>query len=196
LVYSALDKDGNKTGIPLKSSLFGKSAGCNALEKRMEKSKEQIKQRGFREKTRITVGDALTNSHNESEFRAALRKKGIDLVLRQNDEGRSYGATFIDHNERCVLNGSRLGKEFSANVLNERFGGEETNGTDNPETATDTRQAVQPDNSNPSHTAMDEVADGLGSLFSFLSPAPSGVDDRQPLKKKEKKKKRRYGRQM
>jgi hypothetical protein len=69
----------------------------------------------------------LTNSHNEKEFREALREKGIDLVLRTNDEGRIYGATFINHNERCVLNGSRLGKEFSANVLNERFGEEQTN---------------------------------------------------------------------
>jgi hypothetical protein len=196
LVYSALDKEGNKIGTPLKSSLFGKSVGYDALEKRMEKSGEQIKQRGFREHARMAVGDALKNSGNESEFRAALREKGIGLVLRTNDEGRIYGATFIDHNDRCVLNGSRLGKEFSANVLNERFGGEQTVAADMQETATDTRQQVQPDDNRQSHTAIDEVADGLGSLFSILSPDPSCQDDKRPLKKKGKKKKRRYGRQM
>ena len=37
-----------------------------------------------------------------------------------HDEGRIYGATFIDHNTKSVLNGSRLGKE-PANAPNERF---------------------------------------------------------------------------
>lgn len=45
----------------------------------------------------------------------------IDLYLRRNDTGRITGVTFIDHETRCVLNGSRLGKEFSANALHERF---------------------------------------------------------------------------
>ena len=40
---------------------------------------------------------------------------------RYTDEGRIYGVTFIDHNTMTVLNGSRLGKQFSANALNERF---------------------------------------------------------------------------
>ncbi|GHT76744.1 mobilization protein [Bacteroidia bacterium] len=196
LVYSALDESGNKAGTPLKSSLFGKSVGYDALEKHFEKSKEQIKQHGFREKTRIAVGDALRNSRNEKGFRAALQEKGIDLVLRKNEEGRIYGATFIDHNERCVLNGSRLGKEFSANVLNERFEGEQTGSidTDTQEIVTDTRQPAQADN-HPSHSAIDGVVDGLGSLFSIFSSGPD-TDDIRPLKKKSKKKKRRYGRQM
>ena len=46
------------------------------------------------------------------------------MVFRQNDSGRIYGVTFIDHDSRVVLNGSRLGKEYSANVFNERFSGE------------------------------------------------------------------------
>ena len=35
--------------------------------------------------------------------------------------GRIYGATFIDHRTGCVLNGSRMGKELSANALQEHF---------------------------------------------------------------------------
>ena len=34
---------------------------------------------------------------------------------------RIYGITFIDHNRREVFNGSRMGKEFSANVFNDYF---------------------------------------------------------------------------
>ena len=36
-------------------------------------------------------------------------------------QGRIYGATFIDHRTGCVLNGSRLGKELSANALQDHF---------------------------------------------------------------------------
>ena len=56
-----------------------------------------------------------------AKFIAVLKTKGIDTVLRETDAGRIYGATFIDHNTGCVLNGSRLGKELSANALQEHF---------------------------------------------------------------------------
>ena len=42
-------------------------------------------------------------------------------MLRYTEEGRIYGATFIDHRTGCVLNGSRMGKELSANALQEHF---------------------------------------------------------------------------
>jgi hypothetical protein len=58
---------------------------------------------------------------NRSDFEGTLQKQGISAVFRTNSEGRIYGATFIDHENRAVFNGSRLGKEFSANVFNELF---------------------------------------------------------------------------
>ena len=42
-------------------------------------------------------------------------------MFRETDAGRIYGATFIDHRAGCVLNGSRMGKELSANALQEHF---------------------------------------------------------------------------
>lgn len=47
--------------------------------------------------------------------------KNIDVVFRENERGRIYGVTFIDHDRREVFNGSRMGKEFSANVFNDYF---------------------------------------------------------------------------
>ena len=58
---------------------------------------------------------------NREEFVRLLADKGIDAVFRENDEGRIYGATFIDHKNREVYNGSRLGKEFSANAFERLF---------------------------------------------------------------------------
>ena len=52
----------------------------------------------------------------------ALEKEKINLVIRQNDNGIVYGLTYIDHNTKCVFNGSDIGKEYSAKVILEKCG--------------------------------------------------------------------------
>lgn len=41
-------------------------------------------------------------------------------MLRQNNEGIIYGLTYVDHKTKCVFNGSDLGKQYSANGIQER----------------------------------------------------------------------------
>ena len=121
LVYSAIDDKGNKVGNPFKSSRFGKSVGYEAIEKHFAFSKEQIREKKLATRSKAAVTNALRQTTNRTEFIAELKTKGIDTVLRETDTGRIYGATFIDHHTGCVLNGSRLGKELSANALQEHF---------------------------------------------------------------------------
>lgn len=121
LVYSATDDAGNKTGNPFKASRIGKSVGYEAVQRRFEYSKEQIRDRRLAETTRRTVAAVLARTYRREEFVALLKAKGVDVVFRHTEEGRIYGATFIDHRTSCVLNGSRLGREFSANALQEHF---------------------------------------------------------------------------
>lgn len=191
LLYSALDKEGNKVGKPLKSSVFGKTVGFDGLEKRMTESSLKIKEGKIREETRKIVAGALVTSQDEREFRRKLQSSNIDLVLRRDDEGRIYGATFINHNVRCVLNGSRLGKEFSANVLNEKFSGKEY--IDNTEPQTVQSEDVPTVNSPVN-------LDNIGSLIDSVLDIPvfdnSSNPDANNRQLKKRKKKRRYGRQM
>ena len=121
IVYSATNDKGEKTGNPVKASRIGKSVGYEAVQRRMEKSGEAIKNGKLKERTRKIVATAMQTARSRKELEQQLRKRGIDVVFRQNDSGRIYGVTFIDHDSRVVLNGSRLGKEYSANVFNERF---------------------------------------------------------------------------
>ena len=121
LVYSATDDKGNKVGNPFKSSLFGKSVGYEAVQKKFARSKQEIKDRKLADRTKRTVLSVLEGTYDKEKFVAALKGKGIDTVLRYTEEGRIYGATFIDHRTGCVLNGSRMGKELSANALQEHF---------------------------------------------------------------------------
>jgi hypothetical protein len=121
LVYSATDDAGNKVGNPFKSSLFGKSVGYEAMEKKFAQSKQSIKEKKLSDRTKRTVLSALTSTYDRDKFIATLKAQGVDVVLRETDTGRIYGATFIDHRTSCVLNGSRMGKELSANALQEHF---------------------------------------------------------------------------
>ena len=120
-VYSALDGEGNKVGTPIKASRFGKRYGYEAFGRWCAASKEQIKERKLGDMTKATAMAALRRTKDRAEFIALLRSKGVDVVLRETDTGRIYGATFIDHRTGCVLNGSRMGKELSANALQEHF---------------------------------------------------------------------------
>ena len=121
LVYSVTDDKGNKVGNPFKSSLFGKSAGYEAVQRKFIRSKSEIKDRKLADMTKRTVLSVLQGTYDKDKFVSQLKEKGIDTVLRYTDEGRIYGATFIDHRTGCVLNGSRMGKELSANALQEHF---------------------------------------------------------------------------
>ena len=117
LVYFATDDEGKVIANPFKASRLGKFASRTAIDSRFEKAKDKIDVAP----TRSRVVDVLARATDKDDFTAKLKDCGIDVVFRHTDEGRIYGVTFIDHNTMTVLNGSRLGKQFSANALNERF---------------------------------------------------------------------------
>ena len=114
LVYFATDDNGNTIATPLKASRLGKFASCTAIEGKFERDKEKIDIKS----TKRLVSDAMAAATGKDDFISKLKEKNIDLVLRYNADGRLYGATFVDHNNHVALNGSRLGREFSANALN------------------------------------------------------------------------------
>ena len=117
LVYFATDDNGNTIATPLKASRLGKFASRTAIDGRFERAKEKIDVMP----TKLKVADALGQSSGKDDFVTKLKERNIDVVFRYTDEGRIYGVTFVDHDTMTALNGSRLGKEFSANALNARF---------------------------------------------------------------------------
>lgn len=119
LLYIPLKENRERAGHPFKASLFGKGAGLPALDLHFAKCKEDLKDNRAKAilKTAITI--AVQSTNNEKDFKKQLAKQGINTVVRRNDTGRVYGVTFIDHNSKTVWNGSRLGKEFSANPFND-----------------------------------------------------------------------------
>lgn len=118
LLYFPLDKDGKKAGNPFKSSLFGKNTGLPALERRFDICKTEMKT-DIKTTLKSKITAVLQASKNIESFKNSLAEKGIDTVIRRNDQRRIYGITFIDHISSTVCNGSRLGKEYSANAFND-----------------------------------------------------------------------------
>lgn len=98
--------------------MFGKNAGINSLEKHFSACKSTSTDVIVKENLKRLIAEAHHSSKDEQAFKKKLKKEGIDTVVRKNDNGRIYGITFIDHRSRIALNGSRLGKEFSANNFN------------------------------------------------------------------------------
>ena len=139
LVYFATDNEGKVIANPFKASRLGKFASRTAIDSRFEKAKDKIDIATTKRK----VADCLAQSTGKDDFTSKLKNCGIDVVFRYTDEGRIYGVTLIDHNTMTVLNGSRLGKQFSANALNERFNNPQTQPTNDVQ-APDTPVTEQP----------------------------------------------------
>lgn len=160
LVYFAMDDSGKTVSTPFKASRLGKFAGREAIDQRYQKAKEKIDVRPTKRK----VAAVMAQSSGKDDFIARLKTENIDLVLRYTDDGRIYGATYIDHNTRTVLNGSRLGKEFSANALEKWF----NNPAEKPivQTHSNTKDnGTAPDNSQHQyqHQGGDSQSDGTAS---------------------------------
>jgi len=118
LVYVVLDENGNKASHPFKASKLGKTLSLPYIEKHLQKGHEYLKGQDTTS-LKAHIIFAKETAYSKSEFIQELKAKGIEVVFRKNKEGRTYGVTFIDHNSRCVYNGSQLGKEFSANVFHQ-----------------------------------------------------------------------------
>ena len=120
LVYFATNDAGETIANPFKASRLGKFANRSAVENKFERSATSINLKP----SRRIISSVINDSSGKDDFIAKLREKGIDILIRENNDGRIYGVTFIDHNTHTVLNGSRLGREFSANAFERWFNGD------------------------------------------------------------------------
>ncbi len=117
MVYLATDDMGAVCSPSIKSHHLGKAYGLWSLSQYMRRSKEPVSE--HLPNLRDRVSQALQSSGGSlNKMEGLLRAESIDLCLRRTDKGRIYGVTFIDRENHIVANGSRLGKEFSANAFN------------------------------------------------------------------------------
>ncbi len=190
IIYTMTDDNGKPICTPIKSSLIGKRFGFEGVEKRIAYNAQEFRAKKWQPKIRNDVALAMHGCRgNREEFVRLLGSKGIDVVFRENDAGRIYGVTFIDHHNREVYNGSRLGKEFSANNFEKLFNSQG-----------DIPWADMPQGFSESHSLSSaDLESGLEQafgIFSFDAPANDPQEEmlaKQYQKKKKKKKRRSRG---
>ena len=190
IVYTLTDDAGRPVCTPIKSSLIGKRFGYEGIEKRIAVNVRDFRNRKWQPKIHDAVTLAMHGCRgNREDFIRLLGEKGIDVVFRENDAGRIYGVTFIDHHNREVYNGSRLGKEFSANNFEKLFNLQ----GDIP--WTDMPQGFSESHSLSSADLESGIEQAFG-IFSFDSPANDPQEEmlaKQYQKKRKKKKRRSRG---
>ncbi|MDM8172916.1 relaxase/mobilization nuclease domain-containing protein [Olivibacter sp. 47] len=121
LLYSVLDRQGNKVGVPIKASSFYSKPILKRLERKFEQNVE--KRKPYRDDLKERIDQVLNRYEGVTKqtLNTELQKSEIALVFRQNEEGFIYGTTFIDHRCKTVFNGSSLGKAYSAKALKEKL---------------------------------------------------------------------------
>lgn len=180
LVYFAMNDNGETISTPLKASRLGKFASRAAVEGRFERAKQSIDVKP----TKRAVASVIAESSGKDDFISRLKDKGIDLVLRTNESGRIYGVTFVDHSTQTVLNGSRLGPQFSANAFERWFNGDgekpmvsaPNTQTPIPNTSQSTSGASTPPPPPPSSAQPQTQQTATGTGQSYDQPTLPGLD--------------------
>lgn len=190
IVYTITDDSGHPVCTPVKSSLIGKRFGYDGVQKRVAYNARDYKAKKWQPKI---VNDVAIAKHgcrgDRDTFIALLASRGIDVVFRENEDGRIYGATFIDHRNKEVYNGSRLGKAFSANSFEKLFNSTADipglDGQDDGGIRFDTRS-----------NAVSDMGEAIQQAFGILSLDTNGPHPQEEALanslRRKKKKKRRY----
>lgn len=117
LTYRILGDNGEKVGVPIKASDFYNKPTLRVLEERFTLNELSRKPNKARVKNTIDLALLKEKGLPIQALVNALEKKGINTVLRQNSDGIIYGVTYVDHQTKCVFNGSALGKQYSAKAI-------------------------------------------------------------------------------
>ena len=119
LLYRILDAKGNPVGVPVKASLFYMKPTLKYLEEKIKEN--EAKRMPHKARIKNTIDLFLTGKKvTLQDLIKALEKQGIHVALHPNYSGLIYGITYVDHQTKCVFNGSVLGKQYSAKSIQDR----------------------------------------------------------------------------
>ncbi|MCT1523866.1 relaxase/mobilization nuclease domain-containing protein [Sphingobacterium hotanense] len=200
LVYRVLDEQGNPIGVPIKASDIYSKPTLKFLETKFKGNEARRMLHRARVKNAVDMALLHKKTLPIEELVQALKKQGIDTILRKNEDGLLYGITYVDHRTGCVFNGSALGKAYSAKAIQERCSGKAVSAQEllqhpalkpgielqsRPIVGTETKDAA-----NDLHPAP--LPSGTGNMLDVLMQPEQASDYvAGQLKRKRKKKKRK-----
>ena len=184
LVYRVLDDKGKKIGVPIKASLIYSNPTLKNITANFDQN-DKAKQ-AHKRRVISAIDFALLKKSNGSlkDLISALQKEKIHVVLRQNDNGVIYGITYVDHQSKCVFNGSQLGKQYSASAIQQRCSSEE-------QIQVEKLQIIQPQFENEK-SEFQPTTLGVAKIFDdLIQPEENKFTNEPPEQRKFKKRKRK-----
>ncbi|WDF78951.1 relaxase/mobilization nuclease domain-containing protein [Mucilaginibacter sp. KACC 22773] len=112
LRYWALDNHGIRVGVPIKASAIYRKPTLKLLEDQFRLG--EYLRKPFKDKVKSRIDSAISKASTKDKFIDELKRRGIKGMFRENAEGRIYGVTYVDLENKVVFNGSDLGKNYSA----------------------------------------------------------------------------------
>jgi hypothetical protein len=196
LTYRIIDEQDNKIGVPIKASDFYNKPTLKFLETRFSQNEMARQPHKTRIKNAIDLAFLRQPNQPIGDLMKTLDKQGINTVLRQNEQGIIYGVTYVDHQTKCVFNGSALGKEYSAKGMLDRCGA----ASEQLSQKELVKQSNSPNRPVSSQSELDSNVskkESLGILETLLKPEyTSAYVPNQLTKKRVKKKKKRISNRL
>ncbi len=126
LVYQVLDAKGEEMGVPIKaSSIYGQPT----LKNLNEKFKKNIVSRQLAKATLKNKLDKTFHMHpgmDKVAFTKKMKEEQVDVVFRENKQGKVFGLNFIDHQTKSVFKGSDVAEHYSASKILSKLKEEQT----------------------------------------------------------------------
>jgi hypothetical protein len=185
LNYWVTDENGQKIGVPIKASSIYQKPTLKLLNGRF-KLNEYLR-KPFKEKLKAKIDKAKVQASSLKQFKNELKKAQVNVIIRQNADGRIYGLTIIDHSDKVVFNGSDLGKAYSASAvidaLQLKTAGKESTSAD--------QASEKIKNTLSGNESVQNQGTGRSLLDELLNPieANQGMSSQFGRKKKKKRKK-------
>ena len=107
LVFYGLD---SKSGRRCTGGISGKKLAVPSVEEIRKHTQDCKGEALKKERGRVgsIVRSLLPHSSSEEHFRRMLEKTGISVHFSKTEDGRIFGATFIDHTAKCCFKASEL----------------------------------------------------------------------------------------
>jgi hypothetical protein len=122
LVYSLLNEDGGRIGVPVKASDIYSKPTKATLEKKYTLS--AIMRQPYEQRVKGAIDNVLRGTHmisSTEEFAAELEKKGIHVAFVRGATGTPIDFLYVDNRTRVVFSSNDLGEAYGVAGITRRL---------------------------------------------------------------------------
>jgi hypothetical protein len=181
LVYSLIDKDGYKTGVPIKASSIFSNPTLIQLQKKFQRN--IVLKPAFQQNVQSKVSAVLDKSNSTNEFMEGLKRRKIGCSVQYHSNGTMQNICFVDHFTKTVFSSEELG--ISPDMLLRRLNAAPLKEIDNKDIQPKSSAIEYKSNSHPNNVESIDI-------LKILLTTDSNQPDLSPefLRKRKKKRKR------